>query len=461
MIEIRRLALAGKLFAVHGEWKSINIDNKNSAQGGFMHFNKTIFALCLGATIFSAQATSISGTVKDRAGVGIPDATVKLEVANISTTTGSDGSFTLTENPTVIQSQGNSISKQISPIRFQGNRLEIFLSENTIVTINVHDVSGRRLFSSRKIYGAGAHTFPFTSLAGGVHLYIITIGQNTYSYKSSPFGTFSNESKAEKKSTPSLAKQARAFSEISDVLSVIKEGQLNYRDSIKVSDTSGIVVTMIPNAGNVTDADGNVYQSVQIGNQVWTVENLRTTKYNDNTSIAANVTDKNAWYNLTTGAYCYYENSSANGTKYGSLYNWYAVNTGKLAPEGWRVPTDAEWDTLQNYLIANGYNWGSTTSGNKIGKSLAAQTDWYSSSTSGNVGNGPSSNNRTGFSALPGGCRYGDGYFGYFGYSGDWWSATEFDASRAWYRLLGCYHEALCRYGGRKSWGFSVRLLRD
>jgi uncharacterized protein (TIGR02145 family) len=75
-------------------------------------------------------------------------------------------------------------------------------------------------------------------------------------------------------------------------------------------------------------------------------------------------------------------------SKYGVLYNWFALATGKLAPQGWHVPTDADWDTLHNYLIANGYNWDGTTTGNKIAKSMAAQTDWYTGTTTvGAIGN--------------------------------------------------------------------------
>ena len=108
-----------------------------------------------------------------------------------------------------------------------------------------------------------------------------------------------------------------------------------------------------PSAGTVKDADGNKYNTVKIGNQVWMVENLKTTKYNDGTEIL-NVTSDTQWANLTTGAYCNYDNLESNAEIYGRLYNWYAVNTGKLAPAGWHVPTDDDWIILENYLIANG-----------------------------------------------------------------------------------------------------------
>src|SRR5664279_2133742 len=84
----------------------------------------------------------------------------------------------------------------------------------------------------------------------------------------------------------------------------------------------------------VTDIDGNVYTTVTIGTQVWMVENLKTTKYNDGTSIP-NITDGAAWESLTTPGYCFYNNEAANKTTYGALYNWYTVNSSKLAPTGW------------------------------------------------------------------------------------------------------------------------------
>jgi len=215
--------------------------------------------------------------------------------------------------------------------------------------------------------------------------------------------------------------------------------------------------------GTVTDIDGNVYQTVKIGNQVWTVENLRTTKYNDGTPIPL-VTDSVAWKALNTSGYCYYNNTTNadNIKKYGALYNWYVVNTKKLAPKGWHVPTDAEWTTLENYLIANGYNWDGTTTGNKIAKSMAAKTDWETSATlPGAIGNDLMKNNRSGFSALPGCYRGIDGNFYLCGILGFWWSATERDASTAYYRDLSYFVDTFIGYNYNKSCGLSVRLLRD
>jgi uncharacterized protein (TIGR02145 family) len=226
---------------------------------------------------------------------------------------------------------------------------------------------------------------------------------------------------------------------------------------------SACLVSADDNTGSVTDIDGNVYTTVKIGNQVWTVENLRTTKYNDGTPIPL-VTDSAAWKALTTPGYCYYDNTTHADSikKYGALYNWYAVDTKKLAPKGWHVPTDAEWTILQNYLIANGYNWDGTKTENKTAKSMAAKTDWSAFAKPGAIGDDLTRNNRSGFSALPGGFRVDDGIFGHIGITGLWWSATEFDTSIAYYRYLDYSLDGLGRdLFSLKSGGSSVRLLRD
>lgn len=210
----------------------------------------------------------------------------------------------------------------------------------------------------------------------------------------------------------------------------------------------------------VTDIDGNVYHTITIGTQTWMVENLKVSKYNDGTAIP-NVSDATAWAALTTGAYCDYNNDVANGTKYGHLYNWFTVNTGKLAPAGWHVATDAEWTTLQSYLIANGYNYDATTTDNKIAKALAAKTDWTTSTTTGVIGNDLTLNNSTGFSALPGGARDNAGSFLGLGSDGIWWSATGYSTDYAWDRGLYYGSAGLGSYNDVKHAGFSVRCVRD
>jgi uncharacterized protein (TIGR02145 family) len=212
----------------------------------------------------------------------------------------------------------------------------------------------------------------------------------------------------------------------------------------------------------VKDADGNIYQTVKIGNQVWTRENLRTTKYNDHSAIPL-VTDNSAWSKQTTPGYCYYQNTTDPELikKFGALYNWYAVDSKKLAPKGWHVPTDEDWKVLETYLIAQGYNWDGTSKDYKIAKALAAQSDWRASTNPGNIGTDLKANNKSGFAALPGGSRSNDG-FSDLGSYGGWWSATAENATDAYHRSFSSDRDGLYQnYGYMKSCGLSIRLVRD
>jgi uncharacterized protein (TIGR02145 family) len=213
----------------------------------------------------------------------------------------------------------------------------------------------------------------------------------------------------------------------------------------------------------VRDIDGNVYKTVIIGTQTWMAENLKTTRYNDGTIIPSYTVDS-LWRELSTGGCCYYDNDLTylkNIDKFGLLYNWFAVNTGKLAPQGWHVPTDTEWTTMENYLIANGYNYDGTTTGNKIAKSLASKTGWGISDKEGAIGNIPETNNRSGFNALPGGECW-DGVFSFGGDYGYWWSSSENETidivPRALYPGANFFDHLLY---DSKSDGFSVRCLKD
>jgi uncharacterized protein (TIGR02145 family) len=219
--------------------------------------------------------------------------------------------------------------------------------------------------------------------------------------------------------------------------------------------------------GIVKDVDRNLYTTIKIGTQVWMAENLKTIKYNDGTDIP-NVTDATAWDTLTTPAYCWYNNDADTyKATYGALYNGYAVSTttngGKnVCPSGWHVPTDDEWTTMENYLIAFGYNYDGTTSGNKYAKALASNTGWTSSTNAGAVGNTdyPAKRNVTGFTALPGGYRDFDGVFNYIGEYGIWWGSTE-DIAYSFGRSLYYGFNDLIRDLYVKECGFSVRCVRD
>ncbi len=212
---------------------------------------------------------------------------------------------------------------------------------------------------------------------------------------------------------------------------------------VLVVDSAAKVAQSEPASTTVTDIDGNVYKTIKIGNQVWMAENLKTTHYRDGSDIP-NVTDNNEWSKLTTAAYCNYDNSTSKGNTYGCLYNWYAVNDYRgLAPDGWHIPSDAEWTTLSNFL------GGSEIAGGK----LKSTKSWDSPNTG--------ASNSSGFTALPGGFRDYDGAFGNIGLGGYWWSSTEYGTSSAWGRSLVCNNSGEGRGGNSKNNGFSVRCLRD
>jgi uncharacterized protein (TIGR02145 family) len=213
-------------------------------------------------------------------------------------------------------------------------------------------------------------------------------------------------------------------------------------------------------AGTLTDADGNVYNTIKMGSQVWMAENLRTTKYNDSIEMK-NVSSDEQWDTLSTGAYCSYDNLESNVTTYGMLYNWYAINSGKLAPAGWHVPTEEDWTNLENYLIANGYNYDGTKDLDKIAKSLASTTGWTVSDSPGSPGANPEKNNATGLTALPGGYRIKEGGFYALGAFCSWWSASECTADGAccrWIYYSESYFSSVASY---KASGASVRLIKD
>jgi uncharacterized protein (TIGR02145 family) len=219
-------------------------------------------------------------------------------------------------------------------------------------------------------------------------------------------------------------------------------------------------------SGTVTDQNGNSYTYLTYGGQVWTVDNAEMVTYRDGTPIPE-VTDETAWVNLTTGAWAYYNNDPTKPR----LYNWYAVmgihdtdpNTPnkEFAPEGWHVPSDAEWTKLENYLIANGYDYDGTTSGNKIAKAMASNTGWNSSTGTGAPGNDQSTNNSSGFNAFPEGYRASNGSFGDEVNGAYFWSSTESNSDNAWYRYPYFNSSNLHRYDYYKQAGFSVRFVRD
>ena len=194
--------------------------------------------------------------------------------------------------------------------------------------------------------------------------------------------------------------------------------------------------------GSVADVDGNVYKTIAIGQQTWFAENLRTTKYNDGTAIPK-VTDNTTWSYLTSGAYCYYNNDETNKNTHGALYNWHTVNTEKLCPVGWHVPTINEWKLLTDFMGSG--------SGGKLKE--AGTGHWIRANSN--------ATNESGFSALPGGIRMYNGEFNNLNIYGFWWSSTLYSPQIAWLLSLNCDNNNPDWTTWLSVTGNSVRCLKD
>ena len=195
----------------------------------------------------------------------------------------------------------------------------------------------------------------------------------------------------------------------------------------------------------VTDIDGNMYKTVQIGNQIWMAENLRVSKYR-NGDLIQNATDDKAWENSEIGAWCNYDNEPNNNSKYGKLYNWFAVDDKRgVAPKGWHVPSDEEWDVLIEFL------GGNDVAGGKLKQS--GSKHWL-------IPNEVDKKDIN-FNALPGGYRNSVNAFCLKRIYGYWWSSTQGNNSYSWLRGLNHKTYNVYRYGDIKSNGFSVRCIKD
>lgn len=340
--------------------------------------------------------------------------------------------------------------------------------------ISVWDMTGKVLIKYKGYLEKSTQEFSLSGLKNGLHL--ITVQGNGYQF----YGKLLSCGK-----TPGMADIIKISNNIQEVAG--EKSDMNTRrvqatvdmdykkgEILKYTAVSGnrsTVMTDIPASDKTVtftftdckDGDDNYYPVIQIGSQLWMAENLKTTKLNDNTTPIPNVSEGNDWEVLSTPGYCWHDNNSANRDVYGALYNWYTVNTGNLCPAGWHTPSDAEWTTFENYLIANGYNYNGTTTGNYLAKSLGSNYGWASSKTTGAVGNTDYSarRNSTGFTALPGGSRLFSAPFSLITYDICWWSSTEASPESAYYRSMHNYSSSVTRNYDDKRCGFSVRCLHD
>lgn len=213
---------------------------------------------------------------------------------------------------------------------------------------------------------------------------------------------------------------------------------------------SFIIVTQLPGGceglTSVTDIDGNTYPVVTIGSQCWMAENLKTSKFRDGSSIPE-VTDSEQWKNQLTPAFSWYNNDNGNDATYGKLYNWFAVEDGRgICPEGWHVPSDAEYAILTDYLGA-----ADDVAGGRLKEEGTTHWDAPNELAS----------NSSGFTGLPGGMRFQEGQFDHMGKNGLFWSSRSESTSLAFYLTLTYNSAASYRTHIYKRSGFSCRCVKD
>jgi uncharacterized protein (TIGR02145 family) len=236
-------------------------------------------------------------------------------------------------------------------------------------------------------------------------------------------------------------------------------------DSVKIE---SLQINPLPET--VTDIDGNVYGTIKIGNQVWMTENLRTTRFRNGDAIPTTATAEQNIILETDPVYQWPANNNLSTLeKYGRLYTWYAAADNRgLAPEGWRLPTQEDFENLQLYLIKNGYNYDGTTAANKVAKSLSAKTDWIPTTVEG-LQSGPGTppnnlqlNNTSGFKAYPAGARDHEGPFDMVGEFAGFFTSQTSNVSGSYAVSAQLYNTMIVLNISQtyKRYGLSVRCIK-
>lgn len=416
------------------------------------------------------------------AGTGATEEVATVSVENLSTHTSLSLNGSDILRLTIATAVKSAEDVQLSNIKIYPNPMMDFSTlEFTPPTcgyavISVFDLMGKPLIKIETYLENLIHNFKISGLGDGY--YVISVKGNNYQLTGklichgksnntiniekifrTPVGTLDNI----KKATKPERSDTKGPNSIVDMIYAPGE-------RLMFTGMSGMyktVITDVPTEDKTitflfvpcSDADNNNYPIIEIGAQTWMVANLKTTKYNDD-ELIPKVSNDDSWSSLSTPAYCWLNNDSIKDKEiYGALYNWYTINTSKLCPEGWHVPSYDDWVVLTNYLIDNGY--GYEGSGIDIGKSLASQSGWAIDPTPGNVGNEQSSNNSSGFSAYPSGMRSFTGLFSDTGYGVAWWSDTGAGTNLGW--VWGLEYDINSFFGDptRTQNGFSVRCLKD
>jgi uncharacterized protein (TIGR02145 family) len=254
--------------------------------------------------------------------------------------------------------------------------------------------------------------------------------------------------------TDSKTSDGKGTDSFSSSMTGLQKGSVYYVSAYATNSVGTAYGEPVIFSTQIDDIEGNKYNTAPIGTQIWMAENLKSTMYNDNTQIQ-NVTANAAWTTITTPAYCWAQNNEATYKPlYGAIYNWYAVETGKLCPTGWHVPTDADFSAMEISLGMTAAHAGATEwRGTDQGKQLKSAIGWNA---------GENGSNTSGFTALPSGYRaYSTGISEGIGLITYFWSANEQDAAIALYRRLDGNNDGVYRGATFKRAGKSVRCVKD
>jgi len=332
----------------------------------------------------------------------------------------------------------------------ESSAIEFFATHKGKATLEIADISGKRIFQiQNNVLAAGKNFYRISGLSRGI--YIMRIYSDNYSYVGRLISK--NLTKSELNITYQGNINTTQFQSFKSA-QVENSVAYNAGDLLLFTGSSGALSTIVVdtptenktitfNFVDCTDADENNYPIVKIGTQTWMASNLKTTKYITGEEIP-NITSNTEWGGLKTGAFCDYNNIEGNSNTYGHLYNWYAATDFRsIAPIGWHIPTDSEWETLNSYLSDDNY---------AADQLKETGTDHWVSPNS-------SATNVTGFTGLPAGMRDSKGNYGLMGKVAYWWSSSEPDSFGAW--LYGLQYDngySTIGYNG-KMFGYSIRCI--
>ncbi len=406
--------------------------------------------VCMGDIRGIVTLADTSGTVP------IDSALVVLMQSGLQAVTDTSGKFSI---PITTIGYRNKISRTIpAPIAaiIQSNSLHLKLPLAQSLEIIGCDLHGKLFMHLNETRNSGTFSYALPRKGDGIYLYKINVSGKAIILKCSVFGgvwrAMSGAADIPFGSTKTSPVAIAQRDTTSDTLMITKNGYVPIKIKVTYADTNWIAIKLSAVIDPMVDGDGNVYKAVRIGHHVWITENLRTTKYADGTSIIFD-TSSTSWANSKASIFCYYGNTTNADSikKNGALYNWYVIDTAhtkNIAPKGWHVPSQTEWENLRDNTSSNG-------------KSLAAQSGWSSSNVYSAIGYDMKNNNSTGFTAFAGGFRNNFGDFSGKGTYGMWWSAIPSMTAEGMNSYLYYDDGGMFVMSNSKCCGFSVRLVRD